>query len=158
MSSPKSNVKQCKESLLTFVSDAEKTTSSSQGMLCIVFDKLLVLGVGEYVINTLWFISERTKSWEKQIYRQRLSLLIQQCSHHFHSSHSYLLCIAWSYLFWEGKLQLTDTSTWLLSTKISIFPSYLPLFWKLLSFFSHDNQTLRLVSSYLKKLQLIHIV
>lgn len=131
-------------------------------MLCMVFDKPLLLEVREYVRNILWFISERIKSWEKQIYRQRVCLLIQHCSHHFHSSHSYLLCIAWNYLFWEGKSHLADTSTLLLSTKITIFPSYLPLVWKLNNYFffpfSHDNQTLRLVSSYLKKLQLTHIV
>lgn len=110
------------------------------GTLCMVFGKLLVLEVREYVTNILWFVSERMKSWDKQIYRQRISLLIQQRSHHFHSSHSYLLCIAWNYLFWEGKLHLADTSTLLLSTKITIFSSYFALFWKLnnyLFFFFH---------------------
>lgn len=82
--------------------------------------------IREYLTNILWFIRERMKSWEKQIYRQSISLLIQQCSHHFHSSHSYLLCITWSYLFWEGKLHLADNFTVLLSTKIIFFlPTYL---------------------------------
>lgn len=94
------------------------------------------------------------KSWEEQIYRQSVFLLIQQCSHHFHSLHSFLICIAWNYLFWERKLNFADASTLLLST---IFPFYLTLVWEInifFSTFSRDNQTLRLVSKYPKELQL----
>lgn len=120
--------------------------------LCMVFDELLVLEGRGHVSHILWFVSGRMKSWDKQIYRQRVLLLIRQCSHHFHSSHSYLwvffiaffYCIAWNCLFWEGKLNLADTFTLLLSTKITVFPSYWPLVWKSnnyiisFGFFSHN--------------------
>lgn len=43
-----------------------------------VSDKLLVLEVKEYVTSILRFVSERMKTQEKEIYRQRVSLLIQQ--------------------------------------------------------------------------------
>lgn len=47
-------------------------------ILYMVSDKLLVLEVKEYVTSILRFVSERMKTQEKEIYRQRVSLLIQQ--------------------------------------------------------------------------------
>lgn len=47
-------------------------------ILYMVSAKLLVLEMREYVTSILRFESERMKTQEKEIYRQRVSLLIQQ--------------------------------------------------------------------------------
>lgn len=73
--------------------------------LCMVFDELLVLEGRGHVSHILWFVSGRMKSWDKQIYRQRVLLLIRQCSHHFHSSHSYLLLHCLELLILRGKTE-----------------------------------------------------
>lgn len=101
-------------------------------ILYMVSAKLLVLEMREYVTSILRFESERMKTQEKEIYRQRVSLLIQQWSHHFHSSHSFLLCLLGTTYFETENCILQTPPPFILSTKITFFvPTSLSLVWKL---------------------------